>query len=180
MTLIEQMTPSLRDKYNIFAGLMAESRIPFGLNEVLRTKIRQIAYACQGRTFESIESLCVKYRWPGFLGRIHGYKMEGKTIQQVCDIFRGEAEIYLLNGKEWYTVTDTLNSRHFAGADGLARAFDIKIFTVGNKPTWDKKWDADKDGIPEYLEAAEIGRKAGLKAGADFGDYPHYELISGQ
>lgn len=54
------------------------------------------------------------------------------------------------------------------------RAFDIVILKEG-KPTWDLKVDVNKDEIPDYIEAAAIGRKAGLKAGADFGDFPHLQ-----
>jgi hypothetical protein len=174
--LLIEMTPELRRRYNVYAGLMGEARIPFGLNEVLRTKIRQLAYACQGRSFIEIKLMCITYNWQESLKRIINYEAEGKSIQDVCDVFRCEAGIYLLGGKEWYVVTKTLNSKHFPGLDGLSRAFDIKLLKNGVTPTWDKKWDADNDGIPEYVESAKLMKLAGLKAGADFGDYPHAEL----
>lgn len=56
-----------------------------------------------------------------------------------------------------------------------SKAFDIAI-VKDNKPTWDLKVSVDGDDIPDYLEAAEIGRSVGLKAGADFKDYVHFEL----
>jgi hypothetical protein len=176
--MIEQMTPKLKKAFCVFSALMAEARIPFGLNEVLRTKKRQLAYACQGRTFNEMKALCAKFEWPKSWARIDKLlTQEGKTMQQICDIFRAEAGCsYLLHGKEWYKITQTLNSQHFAGEDGLSKAFDIKLFMPGQVPTWNNKWDADKNGIPEYEEAAKLGRLAGLKAGADFGDYPHYQL----
>lgn len=54
------------------------------------------------------------------------------------------------------------------------RAFDIAIMK-DNKPTWDLKVSTNKNDIPDYREAASLGRQAGLKAGADFGDYPHFQ-----
>ncbi len=68
-------------------------------------------------------------------------------------------------------VTWTKHSRH-----SDHKAFDIAIVKDG-KPTWDLKVSVDGDDIPDYLEAAEIGRKVGLKPGADFKDYPHFESI---
>jgi len=178
--MIEQMSPTLKKRYNIFAGLMAEARVPFGLNEVLRTKIRQLAYAAQGRTTPELKAMCEKYQWSLSLSRVKTLEAAGKTPQEICDIFRQESNLAPLKGREWYVVTKTLNSRHFANDQGLSDAFDIKIFRPGNVPTWDTKYDADMDGIPEYLEAARIGKKAGLDAGGlwtgTFRDWPHFNL----
>ena len=180
LSLIDQMDPRLKGPFQVFSGLMAEARIPFGLNEVLRLKIRQLAYACQGRDLQELRDLLTKYQWVQSLARVNDLASQGKTIQGMCDLFRGESGLGPLRGKEWNKVTWRMNSRHFANAAGLAEAFDIKIFLPGTStPTWDTKWDADHDGRPEYLEAAELGRKAGLRAGADFGDFPHFELPQG-
>lgn len=70
-------------------------------------------------------------------------------------------------------VTWTHKSKHIEG-----KAFDIAILK-NKKPTWDLKVDVDEDEIPDYQEAAEIGRNVGLRAGADFKDYPHFELKEG-
>lgn len=67
-------------------------------------------------------------------------------------------------------VTWTHKSKHIEG-----KAFDIAILK-NKKPTWDIKVDVDDDEVPDYQEAAEIGRSVGLKAGADYKDYPHFEL----
>lgn len=56
-----------------------------------------------------------------------------------------------------------------------SKAFDIVIMKE-RKPTWDLKCNVNDNEIPDYLEAADIGRKIGLRAGADFKDYPHFEL----
>lgn len=184
MGKIAEMTPDLQIKYAAFAARMAEAHVPFGLNEVLRTKRRQLAYACQGRTYDELLDLLQDYGWAKAMGRINLLRASGKTIQETCDIIRAEEGMYLLKGKEWDKITWTMNSRHFAGPDGLSRAFDIKIFKPGQVPTWDTKYDADMDGTPEYKEAAEIGRGVGLIAGADFKDkkgrpnpdWPHFQL----
>lgn len=172
------MTPLLAEKYHVFDALMVEAGIRYRLNEVLRTKIRQLAYACQGRTYAELSQMLSKAGWIKSLQRVVDLRSQGKTIQQTCDIFRGEAGIYLLGGKEWYKVTKTLNSKHFALSDGLSGAFDVKLLRGNDEPTWDTKWDNDKDGIPEYLEAARIGKKAGLDAGGlwPWPDYPHFSL----
>jgi peptidoglycan L-alanyl-D-glutamate endopeptidase CwlK len=78
-------------------------------------------------------------------------------------------------------VTWTRNSRHLTG-----RAWDIAIIKPGipTKPIWDAKVDVDQDGIPDYEEAAQVGRDLGLIVGADFKnnegkarpDWPHFEV----
>ncbi len=75
-------------------------------------------------------------------------------------------------------VTWTKHSRHSKTLDGkpASQAFDIAILKEG-KPTWDLKVSVNDDDIPDYQQAAEIGRKVGLKPGADFKDYPHFESI---
>jgi peptidoglycan L-alanyl-D-glutamate endopeptidase CwlK len=81
--------------------------------------------------------------------------------------------------KENIIVTHTKNSRHFPNKDGKATAFDIAIIKNGNKPTWETKWDGNKDGISDYREAALIGQAAGLDAGGlweSWQDWPHYQL----
>lgn len=67
-------------------------------------------------------------------------------------------------------VTWTHKSKHILG-----EAFDIVILKEG-KPSWDLKVDVNDDEIPDYQEAADIGRKVGLRAGADFKDFPHFEF----
>jgi hypothetical protein len=49
----------------------------------------------------------------------------------------------------------------------------------GKTVMWDLKFDGNADGIPDYLEAAQIGRSCGLECGAfwtGFQDYPHMQL----
>ena len=69
-------------------------------------------------------------------------------------------------------VTWTLNSRHLRGT-----AFDIAILVDG-KLLWNPDLDVDKDGVPEYTEAGQIGESVGLKWGGRFTnkDAPHFEL----
>ena len=69
-------------------------------------------------------------------------------------------------------VTWTMSSRHLSG-----RAFDIALIGVdGKTPHWNEKISVNLNDTPDYFEAAEIGRKVGLKPGADFGDLPHFEV----
>lgn len=68
-------------------------------------------------------------------------------------------------------VTWTRHSRHTG-----RRAWDVAIKTKDGKIDWNvAKADVDHDRIPDYQELAEVGRKMGLKVGADYGDYPHFE-----
>jgi hypothetical protein len=56
-------------------------------------------------------------------------------------------------------VTWTRHSRHTQ-----RDAFDIALLNKG-EPVWSLKFDVDEDGLPDYLEAAEIGESCGLTAG---------------
>jgi hypothetical protein len=70
-------------------------------------------------------------------------------------------------------VTWTLESKHIIG-----KAFDIALLKNG-KPHWDVKISINPNDIPDYLEAARIGRSIGLIAGGLWvrkQDYPHFEL----
>jgi peptidoglycan LD-endopeptidase CwlK len=58
------------------------------------------------------------------------------------------------------------------------KAFDIAIVRDGN-PCWDTKVNVNENDIPDYLEAAMIGRAVGLTAGGLWNkgkDYPHFEI----
>lgn len=148
---IDDMTPELAIRYQRFAARMAEAGIPFALNCVLRTRKEQIAYYAQGR--QSLEAV---------------------------NAFRAAAGMRPIAAAEnSYTVTQTLESRHFPQPDGKSTAFDIKILRGNKQPTWDEKFDGDKDGIPDYEEAARIGEECGLVAGGhwrSFQDWPHFQL----
>lgn len=155
---IEDMHPELARRFERFSALMAEAGVPFALNSVLRTLDEQTAYYAQGR----------------------------KPLDHV-NALRAKAGMYLLAAKEnTYTVTNTMNSRHLPRKIVLpdnttvlkSVAFDIKVLRGDKTPTWDEKYDGDKDGIPDYEEAARIGEECGLIAGArwSFKDWPHFEL----
>lgn len=143
------MTPDLQALYEPFYMAMYEAGLPFELNEVLRTPATQKAYHAQGR----------------------------QPLSEVNRL-RKEAGLYLLGPEDnEYEVTWTLKSRHFAGPDGRARAFDIRLLRYG-KPHWQTKWDGNKNSVPDYLEAARIGKSVGLVAGGLWSkpDYPHFQL----
>jgi len=149
---VDDMTPKLRELYDQWKQKMEEAGIPFILTCVLRTKAEQEALYAQGR---------------------HPLEYVNK-IRREC----GMAPISTRENS--YKVTWTMNSKHFAGPDGKGRAFDFCIVKQGTKQlTWDTKWDADNDGVPEYLEAARFAKEVGLDSGAFWEgskDYPHIQL----
>jgi peptidoglycan L-alanyl-D-glutamate endopeptidase CwlK len=67
-------------------------------------------------------------------------------------------------------VTWTKKSKHTERI-----AFDVALNIRGHE--WDLKYDVSEDQIPDYQQLAMIGKLVGLKAGADFGDYCHFEDI---
>jgi len=147
--LFKLMTPALQELYEPFYLAMFEAGLPFELNETLRLPIVQKAYYAQNR----------------------------QPLAEVNRL-RKAAGLYLISPKEnTYKVTWTLESRHFAGPDGRARAFDIRLLKYA-KPHWETKWDGNKNSIPDYLEAARIGKSVGLEAGGlwDKPDPPHFQL----
>jgi len=149
--MITYMHRALKEKYFRFRDEMANAGVPFALTCVLRTQAEQKAYYAQGReTLEDVNTL------------------------------RLAAGMSAIGEKEnAYTVTQTMNSRHFPDGNGKSRAFDIAILKNDRNPTWDIKWDGDKDQISDYEEAARIGASVGLIPGArwkTFHDWPHFEL----
>jgi len=147
--LFKQMTPELQGLYEPFYLAMFEAGLPFELNEVLRTPDRQKAYYAQGRT----------------------YLTEVNRLRKIAGLYPISAS------ENEYKVTWTMDSRHFAGPDGRARAFDIRLLKYA-KPHWETKWDGNKNSIPDYLEAAYIGKSVGLNAGGLWSkaDLPHFQL----
>jgi peptidoglycan L-alanyl-D-glutamate endopeptidase CwlK len=145
------MHPELQVKYLAFCGKMAEAGVPLGLSAVMRTRAEQEAFYAQGR--ENLSDVNAK---------------------------RAIAGMAPITDKENVIVTWTKNSRHFPDPTGKSRAFDIFIIRGDKKATWDLKFDGDADGVPDYLEAAEIGRACGLDCGAFWSgkkDYPHMQLF---
>jgi hypothetical protein len=105
--------------------------------------------------------------------------MQGRTDQDLVNYYR--AAFSMPKADSANKVTWTLHSRHYpneTGPDvGKAEAFDVVIYVDG-KTYWDiVKTDINKDQIPDYKQIAEIGRELGLKPGADFGDYAHFQNI---
>lgn len=163
---LEDMTPELLDKYLLFQKKMTDEKIPFGLTCVIRSHAEQEAFFAQGR--EPLDVVNAKRMTAG---------MAALKIDPVL-----YAQSLIPGSKTYgrYIVTHTINSRHFPDASGKSRAFDIAIIKNGRTPTWEEKFDADKDNIPDYLEAATIGKAVGLVSGGlDFGkvfhDWPHFE-----
>ena len=153
---LDQMDPDLIPLALAFDAEMEKEGITYSINEVLRTKSIQVAYFAQGR--ENLSTVN-KLRATAGLGPIS-------------------------NAENQYCITWTMKSRHLPNVRGKSDAFDIVILKPGGARTYDTKFDRDSDSVPDYIEAAKIGEKAGLQAGANFKrpdgsprpDYPHFQL----
>ena len=151
---INRMTPELKEKYYLFEEEMNKAGLPFMITSVDRNILEQMALFVQKR-------------------------LELKDVNR----FRKAAGLYLFKSEEENKniVTWTLESYHVVNTmdsmidNDLSRAFDIAILKNA-KPEWNLKADINANQMPDYQEAAEIGRKVGLVPGIDFGDPPHYQL----
>lgn len=149
---IEDMKPSLQDGYHFWKALMEQAGIEFVLTCVKRTEKEQFALWAQNR----------------------------KPLLEVNNLRRVAGMPPISKSENAYKVTWTLKSKHFVDPeDGLCSAFDFALVLPNKKViTWDTKWDKDHDGVPEYLEAAALAKKAGLISGAYWNkpDFPHIQL----
>lgn len=150
-TNIKDLTPKMQALYEKFRAKMLENGINFKVTCTARTYDEQLALYAQGR----------------------------KSLKET-NALRKKAGLQPITEKEnTKKVTWTLNSKHIIDKEkGItkARAFDIVLITDG-RANWDLKVDVNKDLVPDYKEAAEIGKSVGLKPGAYFKnpDYPHFE-----
>jgi len=165
IALVSDMSPTLRKKYLDFSYEMILASLPFDLTRVASSYQEQVALYAQGREPLSI-----------------------------VNKYRAMAGLYLLKTeKENIIVTWTLNSKHIVNRenksvfDDYSHAFDIILIKTITplKPQrhYDLKISANKNNIPDYLEASTLGEKVGLIVGAKFKnklgkprpDFPHYE-----
>ena len=148
-TKITDLTPNMQLLYKKFAKAMAKAGLAFKLTCTARNINEQIALYAQGReTLEKTNSLRKKAGLPPITA------VENKR-----------------------KVTWTLKSKHIVDeVVTKASAFDIVLLKDG-RPHWDIKVNVNKNLVPDYKEAADIGVSVGLKAGAYFKtpDFPHYE-----
>ena len=146
--LISDLNSEAKAKYLAFSGLMAEAQLPFILTCTLRTQEEHEALWSQGRD----------------------------PLEMVNEL-RSKIGLASITEEQNVEVTWTRYSRHFPDETGKSRAWDIAI-CKGKMPTWNIKCDVDLDGFPDYIEAARIGRRLGLRCGADFSkkDYVHFEV----
>jgi hypothetical protein len=138
---VRDLTPELEEKEQEFALKMLEAGLPFAITCTLRTKDEHVALWAQGR----------------------------QPLAVVNELRRMAKLPPITEAENLRCVTWTLNSRHFAGKDGKARAFDF-VLLKANKTTWDIKCDVDNDHIPDYIEAGAIAKSIGLVWGGDFLD----------
>ena len=102
--------------------------------------------------------------------------LQGRVALDLVNYFRASFGLSKTNSKN--IVTWTLHSRHFPNKEGKSEAFDVVIYEDGSCYWNVDKTDINKDKIPDYKQIAVIARKIGLKAGADFGDYAHFQNAS--
>lgn len=175
-----EMGAELLPRYQMWDGMMKKAGLVYALTSVLRKPLEQIAYATQGRTAaEMIQFFNSKDR-PDIAKRIEELKGTLGAIQ-ICNVFRKEAGLYLINPSEWYQITWTLKSLHLPNKiDNKSDAFDFVIIKDG-KEKWDVKIDTNKANGPDYDEAGRLAKLCGLSWGGDFPkpDRPHIQYMRG-
>lgn len=103
---------------------------------------------------------------------------QGREILDMVNAKRQIAGLPPIKASANKKVTWTMNSKHITTPnEPLAKAFDVVIVKDG-AAQWSVKTNVNNNDKPDYIELAEIGKKLGLKAGADFKspDYPHFEI----
>ena len=148
---LDDMHVVLRERYEAFklaADQLAD--VPYQVNCILRTFAEQTALHAQGR----------------------------KPLAEVNRLRKLANMPWMITEAENKNkVTWTMNSKHYADATGKVRAFDVVVLKNGRTPSWDLKWDGDKDNIADYEELARCAEMVGLIAGGHaFGDWPHMQL----
>lgn len=180
---IQDMHPDLRIKYAAFAAKMGEAGVPFALTCVLRTPGEQFAYACQGRSRETLLTFLREHRAAISVAFVEEHYPVGMSPLVFTNTVRKKAGMDPLGiSDQGCVVTKTLQSLHFPDSRGWSHAFDFAVLKNGRVPTWDLKWDGDKDNITDYEEAAHIAETCALEAGGHWGgtfkDWPHIQLKS--
>lgn len=108
---------------------------------------------------------------------------QGREPIELVNKYRHMAGLPPITPKEnLRKVTWTLKSDHLIDLDDgikendFSRAFDIVLIQGIKTPHWDLKVSVNKNAIPDYREAAEIGKKCGFDAGFFWTkmDAPHY------
>lgn len=145
------MHPVLQARYDAYVAVVEQiKRVKRQLNCVIRTFPEQLALHAQGRL-------------P--LADVNRLRKEAGMPWMIT-----EAE----NKNK---VTWTMKSKHFPDKNGKSRAFDDVVLKDGREPSWDLKWDGDKDNVADYEELALAAESVGLVAGGHaFGDWPHMQL----
>jgi uncharacterized Zn finger protein (UPF0148 family) len=154
---IEDLVPALQEKYYLFKAEMEKANIPFIVTCTARSILEHIALYVRGRL-----SLLDVNRF-NYLAGMPLLQLDSQNVK----------------------VTWTLNSLHVTNMldkdlnNDLSRAFDIAIIKDG-KAVWDIKVNVNQNEIPDYTEAANIGKSVGLECGAFWKnpDYPHFQLRS--
>ncbi len=180
---LAQMKPPLVDLAMQYEGKMDKAGLKFGYTSVARHYKEQIALFAQGR--ENFVQLSA-YR---LMAKMPTLTWTPQTIATYNKI------VTTSPGKNAYVVTWTLNSKHIINLDdsdptnNLSGAFDIVLIGAnGRTPHYDVKVSVNKNKIPDYQEAAQIGATCFIVDGTtkyvlDPGglwlkspDLPHYQL----
>jgi hypothetical protein len=155
------MIPNTTDMHPVLLDRFLKWK--FMVNESAQISL-QFNLTCVLRTFEEQTALYAQARNP----------------LSVVNEYRRKACMLPIDDKSNANkVTWTMQSKHFADINGKGRAFDFALLVPGKKViTWDTKWDADHDGVPEYLECAALAEECGLVSGAFWKtpDIPHIQL----
>lgn len=147
------MHEQMRDPYLKYDRMMSKAGIDHKLTSVARLTKEQFALYAQGR-----EELCL------------------------VNMYRKIAGLPPIRKEENRKVTYTLKSDHLIDLDdsiewnNKSRAFDIVILDGKKKAVWDLKVSVNKNEMPDYKEAALIGKECGFDPGYFWKsvDAPHY------
>lgn len=180
---LSQMKPPLVDLAMQYERKMDKAGLKFGYTSVARDYKEQLALFAQGR--ELYDRVCL-YR---SLAKMPPLNYSVATIANYNKAVSNSP------GKNAFVVTWTLNSRHIINLDdadptnNLSGAFDIVLYGAnGRTPHYDVKVSVNKNKIPDYQEAAQIGAACFIIDGTtkyvlDPGglwlknpDLPHYQL----
>jgi hypothetical protein len=178
-----QMKPALADLAVRYEQLMDKAGLKFGYTSVARSYKEQIALYSQGR--EIYFQLC-NYR---AMAGLPALNWPTAKIQQY------EKMVSAKPGNNEFVVTWTYSSKHIINLDdsdpnnNLSEAFDIVLIGAnGRTPHYDVKISVNRNKIPDYLEAAQLGTQCsyfadGYKYCLNPGglwtnkpDLPHYQL----
>ncbi|MDA8171199.1 MAG: M15 family metallopeptidase [Nitrospiraceae bacterium] len=143
-----------------------------GLAPVVREKFLQLQAAAREKGIEFMITCTLRTE----AEQLALFAQGRKTVGEVNRL-RRDAGLSPITEAENKIVTRVLTSIHQFGC-----AFDVALLRRGTQtPTWDRKADFNKNGIPDYFELGKLGEALGLRWGGAFrfGDFCHFEYTNG-